>query len=87
MDGADGAKFRVENAALELRTMSEYAGILIMPASHKGAMSVNAWMEPTTRRKHPGLLIPAIPGTVQLLPTARSPGTVRSPRTPGPAPA
>ena len=29
MDGADGAKFRVENAALELRTMSEYAGILI----------------------------------------------------------
>ena len=28
MDGADGAKFRVENAALELRTMSEHADIL-----------------------------------------------------------
>ena len=28
MDGADGAKFRVENAARELRTMSEHANIL-----------------------------------------------------------
>ena len=39
------------------------------------------WMEPPMRRKHPGPLIVAIPGTVRLVRTVRLPGT------PGPAPA
>ena len=86
MDGADGAKFRVENASLELRTMSEHAEFLnagLAQGRHVGECMDGADDAPEASR------------TVDSGDTGHGPIAAHGPiaghspiaRTPGPAPA